>query len=158
VGGADSRFSLKSFGSTRRDRRGRGFWRLVTPAPFAFLTFRRGQPACRRSVRPQADGLQKSKFHVTLVLALFSLEDTMMTMSDAAMRTIVDIPEKQLDALAQLCAQQNISRAEAVRRAVDRLLKESSTPRKDAGFGIWKSKRIEGRKFVEKLRAEWSER
>jgi hypothetical protein len=91
-------------------------------------------------------------------LALFSLEDTMMTMSDAAMRTIVDIPEKQLDALAHLCAQQNISRAEAVRRAVDRLLKESSTPRKDAGFGIWKSKRIEGRKFVEKLRAEWSER
>lgn len=91
-------------------------------------------------------------------LALFSLEDTMMTMSDAAMRTIVDIPEKQLDALAHLCSQQNISRAEAVRRAVDRLLKESSTPRKDAGFGIWKSKRIEGRKFVEKLRAEWSER
>jgi hypothetical protein len=91
-------------------------------------------------------------------LALFSLEDTMMTMSDAAMRTIVDIPEKQLDALAQLCAQQNISRAEAVRRAVDRLLKESSTPRKDAGFGIWKSKRIDSRKFVEKLRSEWSER
>jgi hypothetical protein len=90
--------------------------------------------------------------------ALFSLEDTMMTMSDAAMRTIVDIPEKQLDALAQLCAQQNISRAEAVRRAVDRLLKESSTPRKDAGFGIWKSKRIDSLKFVEKLRAEWSER
>jgi hypothetical protein len=109
-------------------------------------------------VRPQADGLQKSKFHVTLVLALFSLEDTMMTMSDAAMRTIVDIPEKQLDALAHLCSQQNISRAEAVRRAVDRLLKESSTPRKDAGFGIWKSKRIDSRKFVEKLRSEWSER
>ena len=82
----------------------------------------------------------------------------MMTLHDAAMRTIVDIPEEQLNALAQLCEQQKISRAEAVRRAVDRLLKESATAKKDTGFGLWKNKRIESRKFVDKLRSEWTER
>ena len=73
------------------------------------------------------------------------------------MRTIVDIPNEQIDALAQLCEQQKISRAEAVRRAVDRLLKESSPDRKAIAFGVWKHKRITSRKFVDKLRSEWSE-
>ena len=72
------------------------------------------------------------------------------------MRTIVDLPTEQLGALARLCEQQQISRAEAVRRAVDRLLKESLVDRRDAGFGIWKHKRIKGRQFVAKLRAEWN--
>ena len=74
------------------------------------------------------------------------------------MRTIVDLPDEQLGALARLCAEQKISRAEAVRRAVDQLIKESQAGRKDLGFGIWKHKRIESRKFVDKLRAEWSNR
>ena len=82
----------------------------------------------------------------------------MMTMHDDAVRTIVDIPDEQLSALARLCAQQKISRAEAVRRAVDRLLKDSPTSGKDVGFGIWKHKRIDSRKFVDKLRSEWSDR
>lgn len=75
-----------------------------------------------------------------------------------SMRTIVDLPDEQLGALARLCEEQKISRAEAVRRAVDRLIKESPTGRRDAGFGIWKHKRIESRKLVDKLRAEWSDR
>ena len=75
-----------------------------------------------------------------------------------SMRTIVDLPDEQLGALARLCEKQKISRAEAVRRAVDRLIKESKTDQKDAGFGIWKHKNMESRKFVEKLRNEWSHR
>ena len=74
------------------------------------------------------------------------------------MRTIVDLPDSQLGALARLCEEQKISRAEAVRRAVDRMLKDSTADRKDVGFGIWKQKHIESRKFVDKLRAEWGER
>lgn len=81
----------------------------------------------------------------------------MMTIHDVTMRTIIDIPDEQLDALARLCAQQKISRAEAVRRAVDRLLKESLARGKDVGFGIWKHKRVDSRKVVDKLRSEWSE-
>jgi metal-responsive CopG/Arc/MetJ family transcriptional regulator len=74
------------------------------------------------------------------------------------MRTIVDLPDEQLGALARLCEKQKISRAEAVRRAVDRLIKESKADQKDVGFGIWKHKNMESRKFVEKLRNEWSHR
>ena len=74
------------------------------------------------------------------------------------MRTIIDLPEPQLGALDRLCEAQNISRAEAVRRAVDRLLKETAPVRKNHGFGIWKHKRTDSRKLVDKLRAEWGER
>jgi metal-responsive CopG/Arc/MetJ family transcriptional regulator len=74
------------------------------------------------------------------------------------MRTIVDLPDEQLEALARLCAKQEISRAEAVRRAVDRLIKESKSEQKDVGFGIWKHKKMESCRFVEKLRNEWSHR
>ena len=75
-----------------------------------------------------------------------------------SMRTIVDLPDEQLGALARLCEKQKISRAEAVRRAVDRLIKESKSDQKDVGFGIWRHKNIDGRKFVEKIRNEWSDR
>lgn len=68
------------------------------------------------------------------------------------------MPEEQLGALARICEEQKISRAEAVRRAVDHLIKETASRRKDAGFGIWRHKRLDGRKYVEKLRSEWRER
>jgi metal-responsive CopG/Arc/MetJ family transcriptional regulator len=74
------------------------------------------------------------------------------------MRTIVDLPEEQLGALARLCEEQKISRAEAVRRAVGHLIKENAKKSKDVGFGIWRHKRLDGRKFVEKLRSEWRDR
>jgi metal-responsive CopG/Arc/MetJ family transcriptional regulator len=74
------------------------------------------------------------------------------------MRTIVDLPDEQLGALARICAEQNISRAEAVRRAVGKLIKENATKQQDVGFGIWRHKPIDGRKFVEKLRSEWRDR
>jgi metal-responsive CopG/Arc/MetJ family transcriptional regulator len=74
------------------------------------------------------------------------------------MRTIVDLPQEQLSALARLCEQQNISRAEAVRRAVGLLIKETAEAKPDVGFGIWKHKKADSRKIVEKLRSEWSEK
>jgi metal-responsive CopG/Arc/MetJ family transcriptional regulator len=74
------------------------------------------------------------------------------------MRTIVDLPDEQLVALARLCEEQKISRAEAVRRAVGQLIKETAARRKDVGFGIWRHKRLDSRKYVEKLRAEWHDR
>lgn len=72
------------------------------------------------------------------------------------MRTIIDLPQEQLGALARLCAIQKISRAEAVRRAVDRLLKDSVIEDKDVGFGIWRKKSITARQYVDKIRDEWS--
>jgi metal-responsive CopG/Arc/MetJ family transcriptional regulator len=74
------------------------------------------------------------------------------------MRTIVDLPDEQLGALARLCEEQKISRAEAVRRAVDHMLKATAAKRKDAGFGIWRHKHLDGRKYIDMLRAEWHNR
>ena len=74
------------------------------------------------------------------------------------MRTIVELTEEQLGALARLCAEQNISRAEAVRRAVDRLTDDRTAAPKEIGFGLWKHKRLDSRKHVERLRAEWGAR
>jgi metal-responsive CopG/Arc/MetJ family transcriptional regulator len=74
------------------------------------------------------------------------------------MRTIIDLPDEQLGALARLCEEQKISRAEAVRRAVDGLIKETAAKRKDVGFGIWRNKHFDGRTFVDKLRSEWRDR
>ncbi|OYU41695.1 MAG: CopG family transcriptional regulator, partial [Burkholderiales bacterium PBB4] len=48
-----------------------------------------------------------------------------------------------------------ISRAVAVRRAVDRLLKENSGRDQDAAFGLWKGRRINASAHVTKLRREW---
>jgi metal-responsive CopG/Arc/MetJ family transcriptional regulator len=72
------------------------------------------------------------------------------------MRTIVDLPQEQLGALARLCEVQKISRAEAIRRAVDRLLKDSMIEEKNIGFGMWRNKRMTARLYVDNLRNEWS--
>ena len=74
------------------------------------------------------------------------------------MRTIIDLTEEQVGALARLCEEQKISRAEAVRRAVDRLTGDRAAAPKEIGFGLWKHKRLDSRKHVERLRAEWGAR
>lgn len=74
------------------------------------------------------------------------------------MRTIVDLHDEQFRALGRLCAEQKISRTEAVRRAVSQLLKSAAANRKDAGFGIWKHKKTDSRKLVDRLRAVWIEK
>jgi metal-responsive CopG/Arc/MetJ family transcriptional regulator len=72
------------------------------------------------------------------------------------MRTIIDLSQEQLGALARLCEVQKISRAEAIRRAVDRLLKDSMIEEKNIGFGMWRNKRMTARLYVDNLRNEWS--
>ena len=72
------------------------------------------------------------------------------------MRTIIDLPQEQLVALARLCEVQKISRAEAIRRAVDRLLQDSLVEEKNVGFGMWRNKDITARLYVDNLRNEWS--
>ena len=79
------------------------------------------------------------------------------------MRTIVDIPEEQLKPLDALCKQEGISRAEAIREAVGKLLAEKRVPEDssvDAFFGIWKDREDmrDGLDYQLKLRAEWDER
>lgn len=73
------------------------------------------------------------------------------------MRTIVELPEEQIRGLDSLCRRENISRAEAVRRAVAGLL-EVEKPARDSvpdAFGLWKGRKLDSRKHVEQLRSEW---
>ena len=78
----------------------------------------------------------------------------MMTRHDITVRTIVDLPAEQMRKLALLCRKEKISRAEAVRRAVEQLLRNSSTGDLRAYFGASKTGGSVARQ-VRKLRAEW---
>ncbi len=79
----------------------------------------------------------------------------MMMYDDVIMRTIVDLTEEQLKSLAALCAAKGISRAEAVRRAVTRLLAEEQRPDRARAFGAWKRQASDGAGAVRRLRDEW---
>jgi hypothetical protein len=52
-------------------------------------------------------------------------------------RTIVDIPISQLQDLDALCGTLRISRAEGVRRALDRYLRLGDADSRE-GFGLWR--------------------
>lgn len=77
------------------------------------------------------------------------------------MRTIVELPDTQVKALARLCRKEGISRAEAIRRAVNGLVAGQEAAEAQAGmraaFGLWRGRRPDGRGYVEALRAEWEE-
>lgn len=82
-----------------------------------------------------------------------------MTNDDDAMRTIVELPDTQIKALARFCRREGISRAEAIRRAVDKLVaggeRTEAQQNMRAGFGLWQGRQPDGRGYVEALRAEW---
>jgi hypothetical protein len=71
------------------------------------------------------------------------------------MRTIVDLTDEQVKSLAALCAARGISRAEAVRRAVTRLLAEEHRPERLRAFGAWAGKAGDAVETVRRLRDEW---
>jgi hypothetical protein len=85
----------------------------------------------------------------------------MMTWYDDVMRTIIELPEAQVRALAAYCARAKVSRAEAIRRAVNELLAKSEQDRAEdeaafkAAFGMWKNRGIDGVDYQRQLRAEW---
>jgi metal-responsive CopG/Arc/MetJ family transcriptional regulator len=74
----------------------------------------------------------------------------------AGMRTIVDLPKKAIDALAEVCRREKISRAEAIRRAVAVYLRQHRPPEvSDEAFGVWQGRAKDGREYEEKLREDW---
>lgn len=70
------------------------------------------------------------------------------------MRTVIDIPDEDVNALAEICKRQEISRAEAIRRALKNMLAENAVKARNNAFGAWKRK-IDSRAFINELRAEW---
>jgi hypothetical protein len=71
------------------------------------------------------------------------------------MRTLVDIPEAELEALNALSKSEGISRAESIRRAISAYVELNRPPAQHAGFGLWKGKGIHTDEYLRKIRAEW---
>ena len=81
------------------------------------------------------------------------------------MRALFDIPEHQLEDLSVICTTRNLSRAEAVRQAIDAFIQQNRPARGEA-FGLWKGESVclpghsdplpeDGLAYQEKLRSEW---
>jgi hypothetical protein len=72
------------------------------------------------------------------------------------MRTIIDLPEDQLEALDGICRRESISRAEAIRRAVGLLVRDRAAGASHAAFGLWRGARaVDGLTYQDRLRQEW---
>jgi metal-responsive CopG/Arc/MetJ family transcriptional regulator len=71
------------------------------------------------------------------------------------MRTLVDIPNDELESLTALSKAEGISRAESIRRAIKAYIELNRPPSKHEGFGLWKDKGIDTDEYLRKIRAEW---
>lgn len=72
------------------------------------------------------------------------------------MKALLEIEDEQVNLLKELCARDGISRAEAIRRAIDFYGKHMlpSAPI-DAHYGYWKGRKIDADTYVDTLRDEW---
>jgi metal-responsive CopG/Arc/MetJ family transcriptional regulator len=70
------------------------------------------------------------------------------------MRIIIDLPEHLVAALAALCEKENISRGEAIQRALEVMLAEKQSVDREAAFGSWQASG-DSRATVEGIREEW---
>lgn len=70
------------------------------------------------------------------------------------MRTLVDIPDAQINDLTAICEAENMSRAEIVRRAIAAYIQIKKPATVDA-FGLWQSNNVDGLAYQEQARSEW---
>jgi hypothetical protein len=77
-------------------------------------------------------------------------------LSFLAMRTIIDIPTERLQQLDEFCGREELSRSEAVRRAIALFLEEH-IHQDDNAFGLWKGRGTDGVTYQRALRDEWDQ-
>lgn len=71
------------------------------------------------------------------------------------MRTLVDIPDDQIQALATLCERAHQPRAALIREAIAEYLARHHQADTQAAFGLWGSEAEDGLAYQDRLRAEW---
>ena len=71
------------------------------------------------------------------------------------MRTLVDIPDTQIQALAALCDRVKQPRAFVVREAIAEYLARHQQADAQAAFGLWSADAEDGLAYQDRLRAEW---
>ncbi len=73
------------------------------------------------------------------------------------MRTLIDIPEKELAELKRISVAEKRSRASIVRDAIKAYLDAHQKKKTniEAAFGLWGDRKIDGVDYQRKLRSEW---
>jgi metal-responsive CopG/Arc/MetJ family transcriptional regulator len=70
------------------------------------------------------------------------------------MRALVDIPDRQIDELSDICEAKKLSRAEAIRQAISSYIEKNKQEAVDV-FGLWKNRKVDGLTYQEQVRSEW---
>jgi len=70
------------------------------------------------------------------------------------MRTLVDIPDRQIKDLTAICEAEKVSRAEVIRQAIAAYI-EKKKPATVEAFGLWKGRKVDGLAYQERVRSEW---
>jgi predicted transcriptional regulator len=71
------------------------------------------------------------------------------------MRTLIDLPDAQIQALAALCERVRQPRAAVIREAVAEYLERRTTKPAEAAYGLWGVEAMDGLDYQRKARAEW---
>ena len=71
------------------------------------------------------------------------------------MRTLVDIPERDIEALDEVRRQRRVSRSAVIREAVRDYLGRNLRRDPNAGFGLWSDGAVDGVEYQRRLRSEW---
>jgi predicted transcriptional regulator len=71
------------------------------------------------------------------------------------MRTLIDIPDTQIQALAALCERVRQPRAAVIREAIAEYVARHAAKPADAAFGLWGAEAVDGLAYQEKARTEW---
>jgi predicted transcriptional regulator len=71
------------------------------------------------------------------------------------MRTLIDIPDTQIQALAALCERVRQPRAAVIREAIAEYMERHAAKPADAAFGLWGAEAVDGLAYQEKARTEW---
>jgi predicted transcriptional regulator len=71
------------------------------------------------------------------------------------MRTLIDLPDSQIQALAALCEKVKQPRTALIREAVAEYLERRTMKPTDAAFGLWGAETADGLSYQRKARAEW---
>lgn len=71
------------------------------------------------------------------------------------MRTIIDVPPEDLQALTAVCERDHLSRAECIRRAIRTYVSSQTPSASNEAFGLWKQQATDGVDYQRALREEW---
>lgn len=73
----------------------------------------------------------------------------------AAVRTLVDLGDTQIQALDELSRREKRSRAALIRQAIDDYLARRHRQDEGEAFGLWGQRKVDGLNYQEKVRREW---